>query len=157
MLAPYTDAGFRLLDPDDRGNISREDFARYVCHLRDTLDDDEFEEIRPTLLERFRRLILSGPGAGDEIIVPTGSAYVEALPGANPLLENFKLAHRAFDVLGAQEDVRRTALDNLRRAARILADDLADPDIDTKYLIEGAGHVHVGTPDIDRGGTDRGP
>ena len=29
------------------------------------------------------------------MIVPTSSLYMEALPGAHPLLENFKLEHRA--------------------------------------------------------------
>jgi hypothetical protein len=74
MIEPYVDAGFRLLDPDEKGNVSREDFARYVCYLRETLDDTTFEEIRPALLARFERLLLSDPGNGDEIIVPTGSA-----------------------------------------------------------------------------------
>ena len=32
----------------------------------------------------------------DELIVPTGQLYIEALPGAHPLLETFKLEHRAF-------------------------------------------------------------
>ena len=146
MLTPYIDAGFRLLDPDDKGNISREDFARYVCYLRDTLDDEQFEAVREELLERYRQLILSDPVHGDEIIVPSGSAYIEALPGANPLLENFKLAHRAIDVINAQEETRASTIDNIRRAARVLGDDLEDPDIDAKYQFEGDANATVVSP-----------
>lgn len=137
MLVPYVDAGFRLLDPHEPGNINREDFARYVCYLRENLDDDKFEEIRPALLERFEKLLLSPESNGDEIIVPTGSAYIEALPGSNSLLEDFKLAHRAIDVVGAQESVRQTSLENIRRAARILEEKLSDPDIDKKVIVDG--------------------
>ncbi|WP_299444209.1 hypothetical protein [uncultured Phycicoccus sp.] len=151
LLEPYVDAGFRLIDPHDPGNISREDFARYVCHLRESLDDEGFEELRPALLERFRKLLLTDPVHGDEVVVPTGSAYIEALPGARPLLEDFKLAHRAVDVLDAREDVREAALENLRRAARILGDDLEDPDVDARYVIEGGGPVTIGTPDLPPG------
>ncbi|PCJ36495.1 MAG: hypothetical protein COA75_06835 [Cellvibrionales bacterium] len=136
MMEPYVDAGFRLLDPHDAGNINREQFARYICHLREQLDDQAFEEIRPALRERFRQLLLSEPNKGDEIIVPTGSLYIEALPGSNALLEDFKLAHRALDVVQAQEEARQTTLDNIRRAARMLDDDFSDPDIDAKYVFE---------------------
>ena len=137
MLAPYVDSGFRLLDPHEPGNISREDFARYVCYLRENLEDAKFEEIRPNLLKRFEKLLLSPESNGDEIIVPTGSAYIEALPGSNALLEDFKLAHRAIDVVGAQESVRQTSLENIRRAARILEEKLSDPDIDKKVIVDG--------------------
>ncbi len=136
MMTPYVDAGFRLLDPHDPGNINREQFARYVCYLRDQLDDAEFEAARPALQDRFRRLLLSEPNQGDEIVVPSGSLYIEALPGSNPLIEDFKLAHRALDVVQAQEGARQSSLDNLRRAALLLDENYDDPDIDAKYLFE---------------------
>ena len=138
MLNPYVDAGFRLLDPHEPGNISRQAFARYICHLRDTLSEAAFDNLRPELRARFRELLLSPAVAGDEIIVPTGSLYIEALPGANPLLEDFKLAHRAMDVLKAQEETREATLDNLRLSARLVEGDLADPDIEKSILIQGA-------------------
>jgi hypothetical protein len=73
------------------------------------------------------------------------------LTGANPLLEDFKMAHRAIDVLDAGENVREATLENIRRAARILQGDLSDPDVDAKYVIEGAGPVNIGVPNVDRG------
>ncbi len=146
MLTPYLDAGFRLLDPHDPGNISREDFARYVCYLSTTLEPEVFDEIRPELLERFRRLLLSTESNGDEIIVPTGSAYIEAITGKNALLEDFKLRHRAVDLINAQEDVREASLENIRRAARILGEDLSDPHIEAKYVFEGGGSATVIAP-----------
>lgn len=154
LLAPYLDAGLRLMDPHDPGNVSREDFARYVCYLRETLSDQEFEDVRPSLLARFKALLLSSIGNGDELIVPTGSAYIEALPGANPLLEDFKLAHRALDVVSAQEEARHGSLDSLRRAARILGAELEDPDIEAKYLFQGNSDTSVVAPPPHNGGPD---
>ena len=153
MIEPYVDAGFRLLDPDEKGNISREDFARYICDLRARLTDAEFEALRPALTERFEKLLKSAPVHGDEIIVPTGSAYIEALPGANALLEDFKLAHRALDVVTAQEEARMAALDAVRRAKRILEGELGDPDFDAQYLFSGETGGVVAPPP---GGGDRG-
>jgi len=80
----------------------------------------------------------------DEISVPTDSLFIEALPGVHPLLEDFKLAHRIIDVKRAQAETRRIELENLRYAARILGDQLEDPDVERKTVIEGNGaHVVV--------------
>jgi hypothetical protein len=37
-----------------------------------------------------------------EIVVPLDAMYIEALPGAHPILENFKLLHRQIDAADAQ-------------------------------------------------------
>jgi len=68
----------------------------------------------------------------DEIIVPTGELFVEALPGRHPLLEDFKLRHRAEDVRRARSETRRVELENLRLAARLLAGELEDPDVERR-------------------------
>jgi hypothetical protein len=153
MLNPYVDEGLRLLDPHDPGNITRPQFAEYVCQLRERLTDEEFEAIREPLEKRYRDLLLSSEYAGDEIVVPSGALYIEALPGATPLLESFKLAHRAFDLATAQEDARKVVLENLRRAARIVEGELDDPDADARYDFYGAPGVVAPTPS---GGGDPG-
>jgi len=88
----------------------------------------------------------------DEIIVPTGQLFIEALPGSHPLLEDFKLLHRIEDVRKVKAEVRHAELENLRLAARLFAnqDDpakdnlLEDPDIEKKIIVEGNAGVNVG-------------
>ena len=88
--------------------------------------------------------MLSAEYSGDEIVVPSGALFIEAMPGTKPLLENFKLAHRAFDMVSAQEEAREQALENLRLAARLVEGDLGDPDVDAQYNFSGdAGRVVV--------------
>lgn len=81
----------------------------------------------------FRLLSKQDP---EMVIVPSNSLYIEALPGTHPLLEDFKLIHRALDVKKAQAEVRHAELENLRLAARLANGNLADPDIEKKILIE---------------------
>jgi len=81
------------------------------------------------------------------VVVPTSSLYIEALPGAHPLLENFKLEHRAIDVQKAQAEVRKMEMENLRYAARLFSDHLSDPEIEKKILVEGGSQVVVPEPD----------
>jgi hypothetical protein len=73
--------------------------------------------------------------------VPTGSVFIEALPGEHPLLEDFKALHRAVDVKKVQAEVRKTELENIRYAARILAGEREDPDIERKIVVEGSGVI----------------
>lgn len=72
------------------------------------------------------------------IVVPSNSLYIEALPGTHPLLEDFKLIHRALDVKKAQAEVRHAELENLRLASRLGSNVLGDPDID-KVVVVGPG------------------
>ena len=73
----------------------------------------------------------------DLVIVPTDSLYIECLVGTHPLLEDFKLAHRALDVKKVQADVRHAELENIRLAARALKGKDEDPDIEKKIVVEG--------------------
>ncbi|MBF4766567.1 hypothetical protein ISU10_02150 [Nocardioides agariphilus] len=146
MLDPYVDEGLRLLDPHDPGNITRPQFAEYVVRLRERLGAQEFESIRGALAARYRELLLSSEYAGDEIVVPSGALYMEALPGSTPLLEGFKLAHRALDLVRAQEDARRAAIENLRHASRLIEGRLDDPETDARYDFYGAPGVVTPTP-----------
>ena len=154
MLNPYLDEGFRLLDPHDPGNITRPQFADYICKLRKQLSEEDFDEIKGALKARYRELLLSSEYTGDEIVVPSGALYIEAITGAKPLLENFKLAHRAFDLVGAQEEARQKTLENLRFAARIVEGEYGDPETDARYDFFGAPGVVA--PTEGGGGTDGG-
>ncbi len=71
------------------------------------------------------------------VIVPSNSLYIEALPGTHPLLEDFKLIHRAVDVKKAQAEARHAELENLRLAARLANAELGDPDVEKKIVVEG--------------------
>mgnify|MGYP000718259672 CR=1 FL=1 len=62
------------------------------------------------------------------IVVPSDHVYMEALPGARPVMEDFKLAHRAMDVKKLAAEVDHLDLENLRYAKRIIENKLDDPE-----------------------------
>lgn len=139
LMTPYLDPVAGLRDPDPRGNWTLTDFIKYVCCMRDHLSPAEFNKLRPGLEAAYRELV-ADPGADGEVIVtPTDALFIEALPGAHPILEDFKLMHRAVDVKRAQADVRAVELENLRLAARLLTGELEDPTIERKIVVEGDG------------------
>jgi hypothetical protein len=69
--------------------------------------------------------------------VPSDSLFIEALTGAHPLLEDFKLLHRAVDVKKVQAEVRAVEFENLRFAARLREGEREDPTVEKKILVEG--------------------
>jgi len=71
------------------------------------------------------------------VIVPSDQLYIEALPGTHPILEDFKLTHRALDVKKVQAEIRHAELENLRLAARLADGEYDDPDVEKKIVIEG--------------------
>jgi hypothetical protein len=84
----------------------------------------------------------------DEIIVPTGQLFIEALPGSHPLLEDFKLLHRLEDVRKVKAEVRHAELENLPLASRVVGGQerpelLEDPDIEKKIVVENGADVIV--------------
>jgi hypothetical protein len=148
MMIPYLDPVFGLRDPDPLGNWTLSDFVEYVCCLRKKLLREEFAKLLPGLMETYRNLV-NAPGTdGDEIIVPTGSLFIEALPGVHPILEDFKLFHRVIDVKKAQAEVRAAEFENLRMAARLQVGEREDPTIEKKVIIEGGKSVVVPPDDI---------
>jgi len=147
MMAPYVDSEYGLLDPDAPGNWSLDDFQKLYCCLKEKLDDDAFAKIEPELQAFYKELLTDPLRPGELVTVPTGSLYIEALPGEHPLLEDFKALHRAVDVKKVQAEVRKLELENIRYAARILNEERGDPDVDKRVIIEGPG-VTV-NPDID--------
>ena len=142
LTAPYFDPFTGLQDPDVLGTWTMHEFVEYVCCLRRHVSSSDFGRYLPGLIEMYRRL-KERADADDEIVVPTGSLYIEALPGAHPLLEDFKLAHRAIDVKSAQAGVRAAELENLRLVARLLEGEREDPSIEKKIVIEGNAEIGV--------------
>ena len=69
--------------------------------------------------------------------------YIECLVGTHPLLEDFKLIHRALDVKKVQAEVRYAELENVRLAARALEGEREDPDIEKKIVVEDGGTVVI--------------
>jgi hypothetical protein len=146
MMVPYVDAELGLHDPDELGSWAPEDFVEYVRSLKRTLTEAEFEAIEAQLSEQYRRIVSAPRRANEEIVVPTSSLYIETLCGAHPNLEDFKLKHRAMDVLKVTEEVRRLKLESLRYAARILEGEREDPDVERKVVITGNGQPIVVPP-----------
>jgi hypothetical protein len=70
-------------------------------------------------------------------------------PGTHPLLEDFKLIHRALDVKKVQAEVRRAELENIRLAARALEGEREDPDVEKKIVIETDSRDIILQPDND--------
>jgi hypothetical protein len=139
MMRQFVDGYFGVRDPDADANVSTDELLAYVESIwRDPqveLTEDEREALHEFVLNRLRE----PRRESDVVIVPTGQVYIEALMGSHPLLEDFKRIHRAYDVGKARAELRRTELDNLRRASRLLADtpDLDDPDIDKRIVVAG--------------------
>lgn len=129
MMTPYIDAELGLRDPDSTGNFTLDEFSRYVQCLREKLGD-AFHEVEPELRKQYEAILANPLRDGEEIIVPTNSLYIEALVGSRPLIEDFKLLHRGLDVLKTKAEARNLEIDNLRKAKRIQADKLGDPDVD---------------------------
>jgi hypothetical protein len=99
-------------------------------------------EFRDALIER----LTSARKDNEKVVVPTTSLYIECLVGTHPLLEDFKLAHRALDVKKVQAEVRHAELENVRLAARAMRGKDEDPDIEKKVVIEsGNGQVVIDT------------
>lgn len=147
MMTPYVDAELGAHDPDELGNWTPEDFVAHVKALRATMPQPDFDQIMPTLDAQYRRIITAPRRAEEEIVVPSDSLYIEALPGTRPNLEDFKLRHRAADVNKVRAEVRRIELENLRYAGRILTHQFDDPEIDKQIRFEGNGAAVVVPPE----------
>jgi hypothetical protein len=138
MMQDYIDVGdvLNLRDPDELGNYSIDELEQLAtCVIANK--PDVFEAHR----DEFKQLIidrLTSPRTQDDrVIVPTNSLYIECLVGTHPLLEDFKLIHRALDVKKVQAEVRHAELENVRLAARALEGERGDPDIEKTIIVEG--------------------
>ncbi|WP_298901456.1 hypothetical protein [uncultured Psychroserpens sp.] len=134
MMKDYVNEFLGLADPDEHGNYKIEELRKAYKLLEKS---GKFKE----LAEQIKELItakLADPQMKDElVVVPTGQLFIEALPGKHALLEDFKLKHRAMDVLKVKEEVREAQIENLRKSARILDKEYNDPLNDKRINIYG--------------------
>lgn len=143
MMEDYLEVGDDpvLRDPDEFAELTVEELAEIAAALHER-DPDRFDELE----DRIRAALVEKAGSprtgADLVVVPTTSLYVEALVGTHPLLEDFKLIHRALDVKKVQADVRHQELENLRLARRLFGGKDDDPDVDKNIVVtEGVGVV----------------
>jgi hypothetical protein len=139
MMQDYLDLGDRegmvLRDPDEVGGYTVDEIERLAACLY-AKDKDLFRQYRDELKQMLINRLNSTQNEDDLVIVPTSSLYIEALVGTHPLLEDFKLLHRALDVKKVQAEVRHAELENIRLAARALEGERGDPDIEKKIVVE---------------------
>lgn len=146
MAAPYIDEAFGAMDPDELSNVSLDEFSKYICCLYNE-NREEYDRLKVVLIGWLNKLLADPLRNGDEVIIPTGSMFIEMLPSDKSLLEDFKLQHREWDVHKVQAEVRKLELENIRYAARLLNSERGDPDVDKKILIEGISSVIVPSGD----------
>jgi len=155
MMSEYVDGYFGVRDPDALSEFSNGELAEHGKVLKQKADqlrgigditgadakDAEANIVTSIIGQRLD----STHRDVDEISLPTGQLYMEALVGKNTLLEPFKLAHRGYDALSAREELRKKGLENSRYAAKMLADipKFDDPEVDTYVRIDGENNVNV--------------
>jgi len=145
MLTDFIDNYLGLRDPD-----GSDDFDPEVFDLawNDAVANND-RQLKDRLKADLVKYITAVRRSTDEIIVPTGQLFIEALPGSHPLLEDFKLLHRLEDVRKVKAEVRHAELENLRLASRLVNGQhkprlLDDPDIDKVVVVDGHRDVTVG-------------
>jgi hypothetical protein len=146
MMQDYVDVGEELLlrDPDELRNYSVEQLRELATAINKK-DPNDFNARRDDFKKMLLDRLTSPRKENDLVIVPTNSLYIECLVGTHPLLEDFKLIHRALDVKKVQAEVRRAELENIRLAARALEGEREDPDIEKKIVIENGSNVVIAT------------
>jgi hypothetical protein len=126
-------AGLVVSDPDSDSPATLADLEAAMNAIQAqnpasfAANETKFEEVMLRLLSDQTEQM---------VIVPSGQLYIEALPGTHPILEDFKLIHRALDVKKVQAEVRHAELENLRLAARLANGEYGDPDIEKKIIVE---------------------
>jgi len=138
MMQNYVQFGdiLELRDPDVTGNYTVDQLRELAtCLYRE--NPDRFAKMKDNIKQLIIDRLASPRKDSDLVIVPTSSLYIECLVGTHPLLEDFKLIHRALDVKKVQAEVRHAELENIRLAARALEGKREDPDIEKKIVIEG--------------------
>lgn len=147
LIHNYVDfdaSGAFLSDPDQTADIDPSTVEAAMAVIKTKAPDtfaangDKFVDVMVQLLSH---------AAQEMVIVPSDQLYIEALPGTHPILEDFKLIHRALDVKKVQAEVRHAELENLRLAARLVDGEYGDPDVEKKIVIEGDTDKLVVEPD----------
>ncbi len=133
MAQAFLDTYFGVTDPDILGEVPAPseavELAECAWHKAGN-DEGAKREITKWLLAALENQRL----VSEQIVVPTGQLYIDALPGVHPLLEDFKLRHRQIDTLRAGAELRQAQLEALRYASRIAAGERGDPEVQTQVL-----------------------
>ena len=79
------------------GNFSISALDAYVTSLHEQLSAEAFEALRPQIVALYTAILARPYPDQEEIVLPSHSLYLEALPGTAPVLEDFQLLHRAVD------------------------------------------------------------
>ncbi|MGG6461310.1 hypothetical protein [Solilutibacter silvestris] len=139
MLHPFADEYFGVRDPAFELPYTGAELLAYAQAAWNDPDAALDEAGRTRLASMVVDAMLRWPDAEQEIVLPTGQLFMEALKGDGSLLEPFKLAHRGLDVLKVEEEVRAKRIDALRRAARIAGDvlDIDPTSVDKFVLVQG--------------------
>lgn len=133
-------AGLIASDPDPTAGLTLDQLKKAMAAIH-AQDPASFSANEPAFQQIMLQLLSSA--TQQMVIVPSNSLYIEALPGTRPLLEDFKLIHRAIDVKKAQAELRKAELENLRLAARLENAEFGDPDIDKVVVVGGGRSVTV--------------
>jgi hypothetical protein len=149
MLQEFIDEFTGVRDPEAYAEFDLQAFDQQWQDAVQKQDDKQLAALK----DELTKYLTVARRTTDEIIVPTGQLFIEALTGTHPLLEDFKLLHRVEDVRKVKAEVRHAELENLRLAARLAAAEsdaknlgmLEDPDIEKKIIIEGNASVQANT------------
>jgi hypothetical protein len=145
MLSEYIDSNYGVSDPDGSGAFDPEQFDDQWQAALAAGDQATLTQLQNYLKAHIEEI----NNESDEIIVPTGQLFIEALPGSHPLLEDFKLLHREADVASVLAQNRHAELENLRLASRLVANPqlLQDPRTDKRIVVDqGVGVVMDSNP-----------
>jgi hypothetical protein len=136
LLQDFLDDYFGVSDPDPSGDLptAEEALALAKCEWsKPGLTDREKDQIGEWLVDALD----AAEAVSQMVVVPTGELFIEALPGSHPILEDFKLQHRAYDMQKAGTEVTLAQIEVLRRAMRLQDGDASDPDVDKTVRIDG--------------------
>jgi hypothetical protein len=118
-----------IKDADEFANYTTQDLIDYLKCVK-TNNPESYETEKNYVIALINERLHSTRKEKERVIIPTNSVFIEALPGKHPIMEDFKLAHRGLDVKKVQAEVRHAELENLRLAARLMAGEREDPDIE---------------------------
>jgi len=97
-----------------------------VRQLKET-HPEELEAQKDELCRQCTRLLSAPRRYEDRIVVLSGSLDIESLPGALPILEDFKLIHRAVDVKKVQAEVKKRSWRMCGRSLGVLMNSTRTP------------------------------
>lgn len=137
MSQGFLDNYFGLTDPDPYGDLPTESEALEIAKCLWERAGDSRDK-RAEVVDWLTHVLKNQIYVSDEIVVPSGEMFIEALPGSHPLLEDFKLRHRAVDMEKARQGLTNSRIESIRRIKRLMDEDMSDPDVDKNIHISGS-------------------